>query len=111
MTQRHHLTETNHKSLLLKPVLIGAVIALLLIALFLIPIQDPNPEWGKFWMVRPFILVTLAGAIGGAVYHFMAKMGPQTGWKKTVTVIASILIYVIGLWIGTVLGLDGTLWD
>lgn len=108
MTQKSNLFK---KTSLLKPMVIGAVIAFLSIALFLLPIQNPNPEWGKFWMVKPFILVTLAGAVGGAIFHFIAKMGPQNGSKKTMAVIASILIYIIGLWIGTVLGLDGTLWD
>jgi predicted secreted Zn-dependent protease len=111
MSKNNPLTNSTTKTSLIKPMLIGAVIAFLSIALFLLPIQDPNPEWGKFWMVKPFILVTLAGAVGGAIFHFIAKMGPQTGWKKAIAVIASVLIYIIGLWIGTVLGLDGTLWD
>lgn len=111
MTQRNNLTNNINKSSLIKPMIIGAGIAFALISLFLFPIQDPDPEWGKFWMVKPFIIVTLAGAVGGAIFHIIAKMGPQTGWKKALAFIVSILIYIIGLWIGTVLGLDGTLWD
>lgn len=111
MTQKNQLTETINKNSILKPILIGALIALALIALYLIPIQDPDPEWGKFWMVKPFILVTLAGAIGGVFFSFIVKLGQQKGWKKAVSVMVGLLVYLIGLWIGTVLGLDGTLWD
>ncbi|MFN3968741.1 potassium transporter KefB [Flavobacterium sp.] len=111
MIQTNNLTNNINKTSLIKPMIIGAGIAFALISLFLFPIQDPDAEWGKFWMVKPFILVTLAGAVGGAIFHFIAKMGPQNGSKKTMAVISSILIYIIGLWIGTVLGLDGTLWD
>lgn len=96
---------------LLKPIVIGALIAFTLIALFLLPIQNPNPEWGKFWLVKPFILVSLAGATGGAVYFFIGKLSAQQGWPKIVATIISILIYLIGIWMGTVIGLDGTLWN
>ncbi len=91
--------------------LIGAGIALAAISLFLFPIKDPNPAWGKFWMVRPLIIVPLAGAAGGALFHIITTMSTQKGWKKILVIIGCILIYIIGLWMGTVLGLDSTLFD
>lgn len=102
---------TPRNKALLKPMAIGALIAFALIALFLIPIKNPNPDWGKFWLVKPFIIVPLAGAIGGAVYYFIGKLSAQQGWSKIVATIISILIYLIGIWMGTVIGLDGTLWN
>lgn len=90
---------------------IGGSIALFLISLFIIPIQDPNPEWGKFWRVRPLIIVTLAGATGGAFYYFIHRINPESGWKKITVTVLSILIYIFGLWMGTIIGLDGTLWN
>jgi len=94
-----------------KRMLIGGGIALVLIALFLIPIKHTNPEWGKFWMVRPFIIVPLAGAVGGAVSYYLNIIGTQRGWYKLAIIAFSLIVYIVGLWMGTVLGLVGTLWN
>jgi hypothetical protein len=39
--------------------------------------------------------------------HFRAR----GGWIKIVANIVSLLGFIIALWMGTVLGLDGTLWN
>ena len=95
-----------------KRALIGAGIAYVLITIFLlIPGVTPDPNWPKFWMIRPLIIVPLAGAMGGVFYHFMDTLRNQEGWKKIVINIVSLIIYIVGLWLGIVLGLDGTLWN
>ncbi len=97
---------------LLKRALLGAVIAYVLITVFLlVPGIRPNPGWPKFWVVRPLLVVPFAGAMGGIFYHIMDAMSNQGGWKKTVAVAVSFLVYIVGLWLGTVLGLAGTLWN
>jgi integral membrane sensor domain MASE1 len=98
-------------SALVKPALIGAVIALALISLFLVGIKHPNPAWPKWWMLRPLVIVPLAGATGGACYEVLRQIRVQNGWNKALTLVLSALIYVVGLWMGIVLGLDGTLWN
>jgi len=90
--------------------LLGGVIALVVIATFLIPIDEPNPEWGKFWMIRPLIITPLAGAMGGLCNYFITQLYSLRGWKKVLSYILSIVVYIIGLWLGIVLGLAGTLW-
>ncbi|MVN91612.1 potassium transporter KefB [Mucilaginibacter aquatilis] len=108
----HQITAIPQNSSSLKlRMLIGGSVALVLIAIFLLPVKNVRPEWGQFWMVRPFIIVPLAGATGGAVSYYLTKLLPQSGWVKVATVLLSLLIYIIGLWLGTVLGLAGTLWD
>jgi hypothetical protein len=58
------------------------------------------------------VVVTLAGAAGGAFFYFlMDRLGSRGGWKKALAITLSLLIYVVGLWMGTVLGLAGTLWN
>jgi hypothetical protein len=105
------LRQPIHKIPVAKLMLLGGGIALFLILLFLLPIKNPNPDWPKFWMVRPIIVVTLAGAIGGVFYFFMDHLRYQGGWKKIAANVVSLLVYLIGLWLGVVLGLDGTLWN
>jgi hypothetical protein len=112
MTEQIHLTtQPVHPASLGKRMLQGAGIALILIVIFLLQVREPNPAWGKLWMIKPLIIVPLAGAAGGVFYYFMDHLRYQGGWKKAVAIILSLIGYIFVLWIGTVLGLDGTLWN
>lgn len=88
----------------------GAGIALLFIGIFLFGAQS-NPEWSEYWMLRPFIIIPLAGAFGGAVFHFMAIPRSKGGLVRALAILFSFIGYVVSVWLGIVLGLDGTLWD
>lgn len=112
MTQRNNLTtQPIHKASLGKRMLQGAGIALIPITILLLQVKDPNPDWGKLWMIRPLIVVPIAGAMGGVFYYFMDYLRYQGGWRKILANILSLIIFIIVLWMGTILGLDGTLWD
>ena len=112
MTQRKYLaTASIDTALLSKRMLQGAGIALILIIVFLLQAGDPNPEWGKLWMIRPLIIVPLAGAMGGVFYYIMDRLLYHGGWKLVLANILSLIVYIIGLWLGTVLGLAGTFWN
>ena len=111
MTQTNNLTtQPIQPSALGKRMLIGGGIALLVISFFLLGVNHPNPDWGKLWMIRPLIITPLAGAMGGLFFYFMDKVLNQSGWKRVVTLILGVIGYIIALWMGTVLGLAGTLW-
>lgn len=94
---------------LAKPILIGAGIGLIVISFFVF-VGEARPEWGTLWMVRPLIITPIAGAIGGAFYYFMDHLSYR-GLNKTVAVILGLLVFIFILWLGTVFGLDGTMWD
>ncbi len=111
MTQRNELqTQPNQPVSLVKPILVGAGIALLVISFFVFGVDEANPAWGKFWMIRPLIITPLAGAMGGAFYSFMYYQSSR-GFNRTLAIISSLVVYFIGLWLGTVLGLAGTMWN
>ena len=111
MLQRNNLiTQSNPPVPFAKPVLIGAGIALLVISFFVFGVDEPNPEWGRLWMIRPLIITPLAGAMGGAFFYFMNFMGNR-GVNKTFAFLLSLIGFIIALWMGTVLGLDGTMWN
>lgn len=112
MTQINHLsTQPIQPASLGNRMLVGAGIALLIILAFVLGVNEPRPEWGKFWMLRPLIITPLAGSMGGAFFYSMNRLLPLSGWKKVLAVVVSILGYLFALWIGIILGLDGTLWD
>lgn len=111
MTQKNKfIIRPIHPALLVTSILIGAAIALLLITVFVLPIEG-NSEWGKHWKIRPLVIVPIAGAVGGGVFYLLRHLTYQGGWRKMLITALGTFVYIIGLWLGTVLGLDGTLWD
>ena len=111
MKQNNLKTQPNQPVSLAKPILIGAGIGLILISFFVFGVDEPNPEWGKLWMIRPLIIVPLAGAMGGLCNYFIVHFHDQVGVNKTIAMIISVIVFIIGLWLGIVLGLDGTMWN
>lgn len=91
--------------------LLGAGFALLAISFFVFGVDNTPPEWGRFWMIRPLIITPLAGATGGAVYYFLDRLRAKGAINANLAIIISLVIYLVGLWMGIVLGLDGTMWD
>lgn len=111
MPQQRELQRLLHPTSLGKRALQGAGIAFVLIAVFLLKADEPDPAWHKLWMLRPLLVVSAAGAAGGVFYYFMDYLRYQKGWKKVLANVASLIVYIVGLWLGTILGLDGTMWN
>ena len=111
MTQKDNLTSQPSQASVVKRMAIGAATGLVLISLFLFSAGQPNPEWGKFWMIRPLVIVPLAGAMGGLCNYFLVHFHSRAGINKTFAMMLSVIVFIIGLWLGTVLGLDGTYWN
>lgn len=100
------------KRALRKFMAVGAILGFLLIVLFLWTAgSEPHPSWPRFWWIRPLIVVPFAGAMGGLFYHIMGYWRKQGGGIRVIADIISLLVFCIGLWLGFVLGLDGTYWN
>lgn len=112
MTQENNLTtQPIRPGSLGKRILLGAVVGLAVILFFVLPVVNhPDPAWAKLWWIRPLIVVPLAGATGGAFYYFMHRWSYQGGWRRVLAIIVSLLVFIIGIWMGIVLGLVGTMW-
>ncbi|QCR22751.1 potassium transporter KefB [Pontibacter sp. SGAir0037] len=112
MTQKDEFqNQPVHPASVAKRMLQGAAIGLILILFFLLGAGDPAPDWPDFWMVKPLLIVPLAGALGGVFYYNMDHLRCQGGWREVLAYILSLLVFIIVLWLGTVLGLNGTMWD
>ncbi|HET8886826.1 MAG TPA: potassium transporter KefB [Salinimicrobium sp.] len=111
MTQENSVpTQQFFSASLVKTVLWGAAIGFILIFLFIFQIEG-DPTWGEFWKIRPLVVVPIAGAMGGIFFSFMANLGREGGWKRIFTTLIGLLGYIIAIWLGSVFGLDGTLWN
>lgn len=91
--------------------LIGGIIGLLVASFFCFGADAPKPEWGKFWMIRPYLAMTFAGAMGGLCNYFIVKYRWTLGINKIVAIIISAIVAIAGMYMGIVLGLNGTMWD
>jgi hypothetical protein len=112
MTQKNSLKIFPiNKSSLITRMSVGALIGLILIGIFLLSADNADPAWGKFWMIRPLIIVPFAGAMGGAFNYLVSEQHYQSGWLKAFAMLFSLIVFIIGLWLGSVLGLDGTYWN
>jgi hypothetical protein len=89
---------------------IGAMIGLAVISFFIFT-GGSNPAWGKFWMVQPLIVTPFAGAMGGLCNYYILRYRWLVGINKPLAIAASILVFIVGMWMGIVLGLNGTMWN
>jgi hypothetical protein len=89
----------------------GAGIAFVLITVFLISAGEGDPSCPKLWWIKPMLIVPVAGVMGGVFYYFMGHLRYRGGWIKILAIIMNFIGYIIALWLGTVLGLNGTMWD
>jgi hypothetical protein len=112
MTQKNNLKLFPVKSpLLIKRMFLGFLVGLVLISFFLYGAGEPKPEWGELWMIRPLIIVPFAGALGGAFNYFISQQEFRNGWTRAFSFISSFFVFIVGLWMGIVLGLDGAYWN
>jgi hypothetical protein len=111
MKHRNELQQQVHATSAGKRMLHGAAIALILIGGFLLSAGEADPAWPKLWIMKPLIIVPLAGALGGLFYYNLDPLRHQGGWRTVLAFILSLIVYLIVLWLGVVLGLNGTMWD
>jgi len=94
-----------------KLMLTGAGIALLIIAFFVIGAGKGNPTWDAYWRIKPLLLTPIIGALVGLCYDITQALREIKGWVGKLFTVLSLFGYLIGLWMGTVLGLAGTMWN
>lgn len=100
-----------HFSNAIKFAIAGAVLALVLISILVFTVPNPNPAWGNFWFIRPLVITPFITSIGGVCFYFINTKKTKSKFLNLLLFLTSALILLFFLWIGTVLGLDGTLWN
>ncbi|MFD2148246.1 hypothetical protein [Mucilaginibacter antarcticus] len=103
-------TPSFNTASLIKPALIGWGIGLAVILFFIFNVDHPNVAWGNYWRIKPVVLTPLVTAGGAAFFALMTSLKLQ-GLKKILVITVGVIGFIISLWIGIVLGLNGTLWN
>lgn len=91
-------------------ILMGAAIALCAILFFIVG-AETQPNWPDLWRIRPLIMTPLAGAFGGGLFYLTSNWLQEAGLNRITAAFFSLAVYLVVLWLGIVLGLEGTLWD
>lgn len=103
--------ETINKKHLAILIAFGFLTALTFISYIILSVNEPKPEWSEFWYIKPLVITPIAGAFGGVSSYLINIISIQNGFLKLLRIIFSVLVFIFFIWIGTVLGLDGTLWN
>ena len=90
----------NTSPLLVKRILIGSLVNLLVLSLILVATGELA---GWIWI--PMLTVSIAGAIGGIIYHVLNDRLEVSNGKRWALIAFSILIHLIGFWLGMVFAL------
>jgi hypothetical protein len=102
--------QLNTKAVITR-MLLGTAIGFALISLFIFSENNPNPDWGKYWRVKPLIITPLFAAFGILMFYLKNFLNPKGQFMTVLIYTFSTIAFIIALWLGTVLGLAGTLWD
>lgn len=91
--------------------IIGGTIGLVLTSLFIFSADNADPAWSKIWFIKPLIITPIATAMGGVFYYYVQQLFYFNGWKKVLAFIIGLIGFIISLWMGMVLGFNGTYWN
>jgi peptidoglycan biosynthesis protein MviN/MurJ (putative lipid II flippase) len=89
----------------------GAIAGLVLILFFLLSGNKPHPDWKATWWLKPLFIVPFAGAMGGVWFHILSSLQTDKGLKKILLYVLGFIGVLVALWMGMVVGLDGTFWN
>lgn len=103
------LQKINYTKIFIR-LLIGAAIGLIVISLFIFPVQT-QVDWGKHWRIRPLIVTPAVSGLGGLAFCLPDFVRSQPLWKRLLAYLVAVIAFLVALWVGIILGLDGTLWD
>lgn len=91
--------------------LIGALIGVAVVTFFLYGSGGGDPTWGKYWMIQPILVLIFAGTMAGLCNYIILHNRHLVGLSRIVAIVISLVVSIVGLWMGVVLGFHGTMWN
>ncbi|HEY9117694.1 MAG TPA: hypothetical protein VIN11_07695 [Roseivirga sp.] len=91
--------------------LMGGLIGLMVTVLFIYSANDANPLWPSLWFVKPVILTPLLTTLGGAFFYYIESIFFTNAWNRPLALIIGFIAFIVSLWLGMVLGFNGTYWN
>lgn len=108
---KHQQTLRNSIAVAVSHVVAGWAIGFILILALVLSVNEPKPEWSQYWWVRPVLLTPFISGLAGWLFYRIPRFFQQQQWSLALAYVFVVLLFIFMLWIGIVLGLDGTLWN
>lgn len=84
---------------LVLPAILGAVIPFALLSFIILTKENVFESW----MFFPLLIIPSGGAFGGILFFLMGFLWFPTGNQKLMAIIFSTLIYLVTLWLSSVM--------
>ena len=94
-----------------KRAITGAAIGMGFTLLFILTADNADPSWSKYWFIKPLLLTPFVTALGGTCFFYLEQIFFYNGWKKSIAMAIGVVGFIISLWLGMVLGFNGTYWN
>ena len=101
MTQQNDLQQLLYSRFLGIRLLVGATIPVTLLNIFLL-LQGITY---KDYVFVPMTTIAIGGALGAMSFHVLDYIRSCGGWNKAIVYAASIVMYILAVWISLVGGL------
>lgn len=89
--------------------LLGWLVGLSVISFFVFSVKNPHASWGEWWMLKPLMLTPL---VAGSFFYVSQIVFPSKNIRQKIGLfLLRIILSGAIIWMGVVLGLDGTLWN
>ncbi|MDF2158586.1 potassium transporter KefB [Algoriphagus sp. CAU 1675] len=89
---------------LVLPAILGAIIPTALLAFLILANSDSFAPW----MVSPLLIIPAGGASGGIFFYLIGFLWFPKGNQKLIAILFSSLIYIVAIWISSVLAFNFT---
>lgn len=108
--EQHFANERRDKQSFIKAAMTGGIVGLVIISVFVFT-AETKQEWGTLWQIKPLVITPLVAALGGGAFYATLSFFSANRWPKALGMTIGVLAFMVALWLGVVLGLNGTLWD
>lgn len=109
MTTKDSKVDNTERLTAFTAFLTGALLGLAVISVFVFG-GEPDSDWPQNWQIKPMLLTPFISGMGGLFLWLLLKL-TRTGFNKILATTIGVIGFFIFLWIGLVLGLNGTMWD
>src|SRR5690606_12855484 len=102
----HLNPEEYDKNRMSMRMLLGSVMATGILTLIFMSLGESNKQDLR-WMILPYLLVPIAGGLGGLVYHLLEPLRNQGSILKFASLSLSSMIYAFLFAVAFIMGVNG----
>ena len=103
--------KNSYKRSFIKIVLLGFALGLFIASMLIHNVSFPKLSWGPNWYIKPMLVLSFVASIGSIPFYFANQYEASNHSKKILAYLGATLFLLFFIWIGIILGFDGTIWN